>query len=106
MAKLEERCELDSLLDGISFGRRLLERYGKPERGTASRFAFHSDMSTHQFDQLFADGQTKSGPAIFACRGAIRLNERLKQPGEGAGRDPDSRIAYGKTNVRQIPMLR
>ena len=44
------------LLPRTRFVRRVLERYGKPKYGAASRFAFHFDMPTHQFDQLLADG--------------------------------------------------
>ncbi len=56
----------------------LLERYGKSKHGSRPWLAFRTDVPSHQFHQLFADGKSQSRSTIFSGGGSVSLYERLE----------------------------
>ncbi len=59
-----------------------LERDDDSELGAASHFAVDFDAAAHQSNELLADGETKSGSAVFPRRRSVLLSERLEDPRE------------------------
>lgn len=81
----------------VSLGK--LEWYGKTKYRADTGFAFCSDVSPHQFHELFADRQSQASPSIFSGRGTVGLDERLKQFAEGAGSNAYPIIDDGKPDM-------
>ena len=66
------------LSSGEAVRQLLLKRYGETKDRTGPWFAFRSDMPTHQFNKLFADGQSQPSSAIFPGGGPVSLHKRLE----------------------------
>ena len=56
-----------------------------------------ANLAVHELDQLFADGQSQTGPAVFAGGGAIRLSEGLEQERNRVGGNSDAGVSDGET---------
>ncbi len=69
---------LGRLFGGVMVRQSLLERYGESKYGSRSWFAFRTDVPSHQFHQLFADGKSQSRSAIFSGGGPVSLYEGLE----------------------------
>src|SRR6266576_3749440 len=81
-----------------SLGRLFGKRGGKPEGRTISRHTFDADLPSHQFHQLFGDGQSQARASILACGRTVGLGESLE---ESLPRDlvnPYSRVRYREAN--------
>ena len=92
-------CFSDGLLFHVVLGNLLLERDCKSKSGATSGFAFRSDMSSHQLDKLFTDGQSQPGSPIFSSGGPIRLHKRLEESRKRTGCNSDSVICHGETDM-------
>ncbi len=90
--RIERGLRLTDMLKDIDIGKGILEpsvcdrnlfkRKREKEGAAFAFFAFDIDMSAHQFDVLFGDSQSQTGPAVFACGIHIRLGERFEDLGD------------------------
>ena len=69
------------------------------EHGATSWLTFCANVTSHQFHQLFANGESQARPSIFSSRRPIRLHKWLEQLGEGAGGNPNSIVRDRKPDV-------
>jgi hypothetical protein len=60
-------------------------------------FTFYPDAAAHQLNQMLADGQAKSGTAVFTGRTPIRLNKGAENSCETPFRYSDTGILNFKT---------
>src|SRR5262249_35805673 len=64
--------------------------------------ALYPNSSSHQLDELFANGKTELCTTILTGGGSISLGERRKNVLLLLGRDTNARVAYGK--MQQISL--
>ncbi len=68
----------------------------KVEHRALARGALHPDASPHQLDQIFGNGQSEAGAAVFARGRGIGLVERLEQALALLGRHADTGVLHPK----------
>src|SRR5262245_58511405 len=64
----------------------------KPECAPLSFFAIHADLTSMQFDERFAYGQTETCPFLFSCIFGADLLESFKNSFPQVSRDAASLI--------------
>ncbi len=65
------------------------EAEGEPERGALAWSAMESDHAAHELDELFGDGESEAGAAVFSGEGTVSLAEGLEEPVAGFWGDAD-----------------
>ena len=70
---------------------------GEEERASPARFALQPDPASHHFHQLAADGEAKSGAAVFAAGGPIGLVKRLENMVVQMLRNANAGVGDGET---------
>lgn len=66
------------------------------KRAPSVHLTFQPNVPSHEIDQPPTDRQTQSDPSMLPSRGIVGLIECLENRVLFLGRNPSTRIAYGK----------
>ena len=69
-----------------------------PENAAPTERALHTDLTTHQFDQLLVDRQPEAAPAVLARRRQIGLLEGIEETHDLLRAQAQTGILHGKTD--------
>lgn len=94
-----------SLFLSLHFGLGELEGDGKPKHRADARLALCANVSSHQFNELLANGQSQACASVLSGGRAVGLHKRLKQFTERAGLNADPVIDDGKPEMGDVRLI-
>lgn len=79
-----------------------MQWYGETKHRADARLALCSDVSSHQFNELFANRQSQARASVLSGGRAVGLHKRLKQFAECAGSNADPIVDDGKPDMGDV----